>query len=88
MENLALSLQDYYSKSFLTKLPDTTAASIAYAVMLMASDIHWQEWIREELETVFSDQEDVMDWEYEKAFPKLTRCLALLVSCSLLLHGN
>jgi hypothetical protein len=56
--------------------------------MLMASDIHWQEWIREELETVFSDQEDVMDWEYEKAFPKLTRCLALLVSCSLLLHGN
>lgn len=58
---------------------DTTANTLSYAVALMASDLHWQDWIRQELESVFMSPE-VADWDYNEAFPKLTRCMAVMVS--------
>jgi hypothetical protein len=59
---------------------DTTANTICYAIYLLAADPHWQEWIGEEIRSVFAGKDDVESWEYEKAFPKLKRCLALMVS--------
>lgn len=48
----------------------------------MASNMYWQQWIREELNVVFEGNGNVEDWDHEKAFPKLKRCLALMVSLS------
>lgn len=59
---------------------ETNGGTLAYAVVLMASDLYWQKWIREELEVVFEGRDSVKDWDYGKAFPKLKRCLALMVS--------
>lgn len=57
---------------------DTTANTLSYAVTLLASDLHWQSWVREELESVFG-KDEVADWNYKEAFPKLKRCLAVMV---------
>jgi cytochrome P450 len=59
---------------------DTTANTICYAIYSLAADPHLQEWIGEEIQSVFAGKDNVESWEYEKAFPKLKRCLALLVS--------
>lgn len=58
---------------------DTTANTIGYAVYLMASDPRWQAWIHEELNFVFHGQGSVGEDDYENAFPKLKRCLAVMV---------
>lgn len=59
---------------------DTTANTLCYAIYLLAADPFLQEWIREELRLVFPGHDNVESWQYEKAFPELKRCLALLVS--------
>ncbi len=61
---------------------DTTANTIAYALYLLAANPHLQDWIGEEIQSVFAENTDVESWEYEKAFPKLKRCLALMVRLS------
>ena len=58
---------------------DTTAAVFAYAVLLLAANEEYQDWIAEELQHVLAT-EDSETWTYESAFPKLKRCLAILVS--------
>lgn len=57
---------------------DTTANTFLYCLYLLSVEPEIQEWIREEIHSVFKGS-DVKDWEYEKAFPKLKRCLALMV---------
>ncbi len=57
---------------------DTTAGTLTYAIGLLACFPEWQDWIKEELSEVFGDgnvQEDV----YEAAFPRLRRCMAIMV---------
>ena len=58
---------------------DTTAAVFAYAMYLLAAYPEVQEWIAEELEHVLATTDSSM-WRYEELFPKLKRCLAVLVS--------
>ncbi|KAK0124571.1 hypothetical protein ONS95_009520 [Cadophora gregata] len=65
---------------------DTTANTIGYAVYLMASESHWQTWIREELDFVFGGKSGVEEDDYENAFPKLKRCLAVMYE-TLRLYG-
>lgn len=57
---------------------DTTAVSLAYSMLLLVAHAEVQEWIAEELE-FFLDTEDCESWTYEEVFPKLQRCLAVLV---------
>ena len=57
---------------------DTTAISLAYSMLLLVAHPEVQEWIAEELE-IFLRNEDRESWEYEEVFPKLQRCLAVLV---------
>ena len=56
---------------------DTTANAIAYAFLAFGLYPEWQDWVIEELDTLrpYSDSE-----EYQKHYPQLTRCMALLVS--------
>ncbi|KAL5326658.1 hypothetical protein ACEPPN_004346 [Leptodophora sp. 'Broadleaf-Isolate-01'] len=65
---------------------DTTANTIGYAIYLMASEPRWQVWIREELDSVFGGQTGLGEDDYENAFPKLKRCLAVMYE-TLRLYG-
>jgi hypothetical protein len=58
---------------------DTTANTMSYAVTLLAVYPEWQAWIQTEIDTVFGGP-DSSPTDYADAFPKLTRCLAVMVS--------
>ena len=57
---------------------DTTANSLAYAMLLLAAYPETQEWVAEELQEVLPN-EDHTTWDYQELFPRLERCLAILV---------
>lgn len=57
---------------------DTTASTLNFAITLLAAQPQWQEWIAEEIDTVV--REDQSSMRYAQVFPKLHRCLALMVS--------
>lgn len=83
-----LSNEEIYGNLFIYNLAghDTTAHTLGYAITLMATDPKLQAWIRDELDFVFSDQEVVEEEDYEKVFPRLKRCLALMYE-TLRLYG-
>ena len=54
---------------------DTTANTMAYAITILAIHPEWQDWICEEIDEVVAEK----GLQYEKAFPDLKRCLALMV---------
>lgn len=56
---------------------DTTAGALNFAVTLLACEPKWQEWIAEEVDTI--TKEDQTGLKYNMVFPKLHRCLALMV---------
>ena len=49
---------------------------MAYAITHLAAYPEWQDWIHEELDTVVPAGADL---DYEATYPKLKRCLALMV---------
>lgn len=58
---------------------DTTANTMSYAVVLLAVFPEWQVWIQTEIDTVFGGP-GMPPTDYATAFPKLSRCLAVMVS--------
>jgi cytochrome P450 len=58
---------------------DTTANTLAYAVIMLATDFELQEWLHEEIIAVIGGKENVEKWNYERGFPQLKRCLAVIV---------
>lgn len=52
---------------------DTTAHTLAFAVMLLAAHPMGQDWITEEIQSVLADQ-NPQEWDYQTTFPKLKRC--------------
>jgi cytochrome P450 len=58
---------------------DTTANTLAYAVALIAVHPEVQEWVLEEVKSVFKENGEGR-LVYEELFPKLKRCLAVMVS--------
>ena len=58
---------------------DTTAISLAFAMTLLVARDDIQDWIAEELNYYLGDSEPDQ-WQYEAIYPKLKRCLAVLVS--------
>ena len=58
---------------------DTTAISTAYAMLLLVANPQVQDWVHEELQYHVKDT-DLKSVSYSKLFPKLKRCLAVLVS--------
>lgn len=63
---------------------DTTAGVLNYAVTLLACMPEWQEWLAEEIDAVV--REDQTGLKFSLVFPKLHRCLALMVRHNL--HGH
>jgi hypothetical protein len=59
---------------------DTTANTMSYAVTLLAVYPEWQTWIQTEIDSVLGGRAEMLD--YAASFPKLTRCLAVMVSLS------
>lgn len=55
---------------------DTTANTMSYACALLAAYPQWQTWIQEEIDIVLGGTEP----DYATAFPKLIRCMAVMVS--------
>lgn len=74
-----LSDDEVYGTLFIYNLAghDTTAGALNYAVALMAARPKWQEWLAEEIDAVV--REDQSSLRYATVFPKLHRCLALMV---------
>ena len=58
---------------------DTTANTMAFAITLLAVYPQWQRWIMEEVDRVYSICHEPGSEAYENLFPKLSRCLALMV---------
>ena len=59
---------------------ETTANTLAFAILLLGAFPEQQEWIREEIEHVIGRHGNPDDWTYETNFPRLKRCLAVMVS--------
>lgn len=59
---------------------ETTANSMAYAIVLLAAYPEWQDWLAEEVRSVLGNAAtEPNSWTYETSFPKLRRCLAVMV---------
>ena len=58
---------------------DTTAAVFAYTMYLLAGHPEVQDWLAEELQQVLPS-DDNSQWRYEDLFPRLNRCLAVMVT--------
>jgi cytochrome P450 len=78
-----LSDEEVYGNLFIFNLAghDTTAATLHFAITLLAAMPEWQEWIAEEVDAVRKADASGM-WYYEETFPLLERCLALMVRMS------
>ena len=57
---------------------DTTATALNYSMLLLTCHPQVQDWIYEELEFQLPGT-DLKAWQYDDSFPKLKRCLAVLV---------
>jgi len=77
----SLTEEELYGNLFIFTFAghDTTANALMYATALLAANKHVQSWIKEEIHTVIGKNLDSESWEYEKLFPRLKRCLAVMV---------
>ncbi|KAI1113688.1 cytochrome P450 [Nemania sp. NC0429] len=57
---------------------DTTAHTLMFAIAFLAAKPHVQDWLSEELHTVFADRAPGR-WDYQRDLPKLVRCHAVLM---------
>ncbi|KAI4265812.1 MAG: hypothetical protein L6R38_009161 [Xanthoria sp. 2 TBL-2021] len=62
---------------------ETTANTVAYALVLLAAHPQYQDWVREEIMQV----QDTSAGEYNSSFPRLQRCLAVMYE-TLRLYGS
>lgn len=58
---------------------DTTANTMAYALALLSAYPKWQDWLYEEINEICGGKH-ADGLEYNEVFPRLPRCLALMVS--------
>ncbi|KAI1842584.1 hypothetical protein JX266_011197 [Neoarthrinium moseri] len=57
---------------------DTTTHTLTFAIMYLAVNPSVQDWVFEEVDLVFGDR-PVEEWNYEVDFPRLKRCLSVLM---------
>jgi cytochrome P450 len=79
--NAALSDEEIFGNLFSHNLAghETTSNTLAFAIALLAAHPNWQEWVAEEIDQVIGSDGTELDG-YERAFPRLKRCLAVMVS--------
>ena len=57
---------------------DTTAHTLAFAIVILSAHPSVQDWLSEDLRCVLGDTKPE-DWNYTEVFPQLKHCLAVLV---------
>ena len=74
---LGLTDEEIFGNLFAYNLAghETTANTVAYALVLLAAHPHYQDWVREEIMQVQKTSAE----EYGASFPRLQRCLAVMV---------
>lgn len=74
-----LSIKEVYGNMFLVNFAghDTTANTLAFSILSLATSPKVQDWLAEEIHAVTTNMED---WDYSQLFPKLLRYRAVLVS--------
>lgn len=80
-----LSDDEIFGNIFIYNLAghETTANTLAYAILLMAAYPEYQDWLAEELDVVLGGQKEAQTWKYEVVFPRLKRPMAVMVSSPL-----
>ena len=58
---------------------ETTANTLAFSLVLLAANPECQNWVVEEIHHVLGKTTNSENWKYEESFPKLQRCLAVMV---------
>ena len=58
---------------------DTMAITLNWALYLLVAHPEIQDWVSQEINTVIQNDQS-SDWTYDEVYPKLNRCLAVLVS--------
>lgn len=78
---LGLSDEEIFGNIFAFNLAghETTANTLATSIVLLAANSKCQGWLIEEFHRTTKGSGDVMDWKYEDCFPRLVRCLAVMV---------
>ena len=76
-----LTDKEIFSNMFAITLAghETTGSTLAHCIFYLAAHPEWQRWIAEEIHQVLGDFPDADKWEYETIFPRLNRCLAVMV---------
>ena len=97
---LGLTDDEIFGNIFMFNLAghESTANTLAASLVLLAAHPECQEWLAEEIHQVLESSKGAEGWKYEVVFPKLQRCLAVMVSqagflrfdpsCSLLTRGS
>ncbi|KAL8911697.1 MAG: hypothetical protein Q9171_003187 [Xanthocarpia ochracea] len=82
---LGLTDEEIFGNIFAYNLAghETTANTVAFAVVLLAAHPQYQDWVREEVMKV----QDASLGEYSSSFPQLQRCLAVMYE-TLRLYGS
>lgn len=88
VSSFGLTDDEIYGNIFMYNLAghETTANTVATALVLLAAYPQYQDWMAEEIESVVGTSADA--WQYGKAFPRLRRCLAVMVGGSILENSN
>ena len=78
---LGLTDEEIFGNIFAFNLAghETTANTIATSLVLLAANPECQDWLIEEIHLVLENSGDSEHWNYEESFPKLKRCLAVMV---------
>ncbi len=79
---LGLSDDEIFGNIFMFNLAghETTANTVAASLVLLAAHPECQEWLADEIHRVLESSNGAEGWKYEVVFPKLQRCLAVMVS--------
>ncbi|KAK8059097.1 hypothetical protein PG996_009027 [Apiospora saccharicola] len=79
-QSTRLTERELYGNMFIFNFAghDTTTNSLVFALMHLAINPEVQEWISEEICSVFGDR-PVSDWDYHSDFHRLKRCAAILM---------
>ncbi|KAH8891773.1 cytochrome P450 [Thozetella sp. PMI_491] len=78
---MGLSVDEIFGNLFIINFAghDTTANTMAFMMLLLAAHPDVQQWLAEEISTAAEQMPDGREWEYERLFPRLNRCHAVLL---------
>lgn len=81
IEGSALTDDEIYGNLFIFSFAghETTANTLTYAIYLLAAFPEWQDWLAEEIRFACGDLTTADLKAYEALYPKLNRCLAVMV---------